>query len=250
MPAISIHQASLQEILPLRSLFLQENNIQIRYDACHVRNWSDSYLIEVDGEKTGYGSVKGLDQLSDRDSIFEYYILPGLRKKAREYFLSLIQTTQVQFLECQTNEPLMSAMMFEFGRDIHSEVMLFEDHLQTHLPQPDVHFRLRTAGEDVFGKKEKDAGQYVLEKNGVIVADGGFLTHYNEPFADLYMEVSPQYQRQGLGAFILQEVKKECYRAGRVPAARCNISNLASRSTLLKAGMRNCGFMLIGKIKT
>jgi GNAT superfamily N-acetyltransferase len=80
------------------------------------------------------------------------------------------------------------------------------------------------------------------------VAAAGFLLHYNKPFADLWMEVREDHRRQGLGSFVLQEVKKECYLAGRVPAARCNMKNPGSRGTLIRAGMRVCGFVLIGNL--
>jgi GNAT superfamily N-acetyltransferase len=66
------------------------------------------------------------------------------------------------------------------------------------------------------------------------------------PFADLYIEVNEVYQRKGLGSFFIQELKKECYRNGRVPAARCSIDNAASKATLLKAGLKIAGYMLLG----
>jgi hypothetical protein len=50
-------KTSVQEILPLRNLFLQENNFQIRYNAQHERGWSNSYLIMYNEEKIGYGSL-------------------------------------------------------------------------------------------------------------------------------------------------------------------------------------------------
>ena len=34
-------------IQPLRSLFLQESNFQIRYDACHWRGWADEYVFHT-----------------------------------------------------------------------------------------------------------------------------------------------------------------------------------------------------------
>ena len=88
----------------------------------------------------------------------------------------------------------------------------------------------------------------MLEFDDEIVATAGFLLHYNEPFADLYMEVRPDCRRRGFGAFILQEVKKACYLAGRVPAARTGLDNVASRATLQKAGFRVSGFMLVGSV--
>jgi GNAT superfamily N-acetyltransferase len=88
------------------------------------------------------------------------------------------------------------------------------------------------------------------EQAGEVVATGGFLLHYNKPLADLYMEVREDCRRRGLGSFLLQELKNECYIAGRVPAARCDIRNTASRATLINAGLRTCGFMSTGKIRT
>jgi len=246
---LQITQTELKEILPLRELYLQEINAQSRYHACHERGWSDSYTLVLEGKKIGYGSVKGLEALSDRDAIFEFYILPFYRKYQSRFFSQLLEVSEAAHIECQTNDPALSALMYEFAESIHSDVVLFEDHISTQMIRKDVVFRRRRKEEDVFGKKEKDIGPYVLEKNGEVVADGGFLTHYNAPFADLFMEVKKEYWGQGLGSYMLQEVKKECYRAGRAPAARCYISNHASRATLLKAGMKVCGFMLTGSVR-
>jgi len=48
MSTISVTKTSLNEILPLRNLFFQENNFQIRYNACHDRGWTDSYIVMPD----------------------------------------------------------------------------------------------------------------------------------------------------------------------------------------------------------
>jgi len=103
-------------------------------------------------------------------------------------------------------------------------------------------------GDQIFGHTSEPVGDYVVELKGEIVASGGFLLHYNPPFADLYMEVREDRRRRGIGSFLLQEVKRECYLAGRVPAARTGIRNVASRATLSKAGLRVCGFMLLGTV--
>jgi len=63
------------------------------------------------------------------------------------------------------------------------------------------------------------------------------------------MEVNAAQRRKGFGSFLLQEVKKECYLSGRVPAARCNIENKASMYTLLRAGLKVAGYMLTGRVK-
>lgn len=49
---------------------------------------------------------------------------------------------------------------------------------------------------------------YVIEMDGEVVASGGFLLHYDKPFADLYMPVRKEWRRLGIGSFLLQEGKK------------------------------------------
>jgi GNAT superfamily N-acetyltransferase len=110
-------------------------------------------------------------------------------------------------------------------------------------------FRKRNETDVVFEHRAEPIGDYVLELNHEIVATGGFLLHYNMPFADLYMEVKEEYRRKGLGSFLIQELKRQCYLAGRVPAARTGTDNIASRATLIKAGCKIAGFMLLGKVK-
>ena len=241
-------KTSLKEILHFRHQYLQENNFQIRYDACHERGWSDSYLLSDDRMPVGYGSVKGKGNLADRDAVFEFYLLPHHRRESNQFYHSLLTTSQARFMECQTNDFLHAAMVFEFGKGIRSDTILFSDHSTTRLQVPNAEVRLRRDSDIIF-EKYKDPGAYVLLVHEEVVASAGFLLHYNMPFADLYMEVRPDFRGHGYGAYILQEVKKHCYAAGRVPAARCSIKNPASRASLLNAGLRICGYMLWAKFK-
>ena len=139
-------------------------------------------------------------------------------------------------------------MLYEFSQNIGADVVLFEDQVVTEYRNPGVVFRAARKSDEPFDPKV-ELGEYVLELKGEVIATGGFLLHYNIPFADLYMDVRKDCRRKGFGNYLLQEVKKECYLAGRVPAARCNIENKASRATLIKAGLKVCGFMLKGDIK-
>lgn len=246
---IKAHLTPLDTILPFRQLFLQENNFQIRYNACHERGWTDSYLLLVDGSAVGYGAVKG-QEIAERNTIFEFYILPSHRKMASVLFKALLDASGVPFIECQSNDLLLSYMLFEFAGSIRSNVILFEDHFITSYVMSNVIFRRTQEADYNSGYKPQDMGAYVLEQEGEIVATGGFLLHYNIPFADLYMDVKENHRKKGLGSFILQELKKECYRNGRVPAARCNIQNQASKATLQKAGLKVVGYMLMGKVRS
>jgi GNAT superfamily N-acetyltransferase len=246
---INATKTNLDAILHLRNLFLQENNFQIRYNACHQRGWTDSYIITFHEAAIGYGSVKGKNDLKDRDTIFEFYIIPTFRNLSSISFLALLNSSGAGFIECQTNEKVLTSLLYLMGENISSPVILFEDDTCTSIAPDNINFRKRRENDIFFEHKAEPAGEYVLEQNNEIVASGGFLLHYNLPFADLYMEVREDMRKKGLGSFLIQELKKQCYLSGRVPAARCSIENIASKATLIKAGLKIAGFMLLGSVK-
>src|ERR1700748_2069466 len=155
---LKVNKAGLKDILPLRELFLKENNFQVRYDACHARGWTDSYLITLDGTEIGYGSVKGKDDLSLRDAIFEFYLTPKNRKYANSAFEMLIKASGVKWIECQSNEGQLSSMLFEFSGNVSSDVILFEDEQFAFLSVPGATFRKKEIGDQSFEHKSEPDG--------------------------------------------------------------------------------------------
>ncbi len=245
---VNVVKTGLTRILPLRAQFLKENNFQIRYHACHERGWTDSYLLTSGEVEIGYGSVKG-QKLADRDTVFEFFVIPPFRARASLWFAELLSISGAGLVECQSNDRLLSSMLFEFARNINADVFLFEGHAPANHECPGGLFRKRRDDDRIFDHVVEPVGEYVVELGGKVVATGGFLSHYNKPFVDLYMEVEANHRRKGVGTFLVQEIIKQCQAAGCVPAARCSVQNAASRATLTKAGMRVCGFMLAGEVK-
>jgi GNAT superfamily N-acetyltransferase len=245
--AILINKTKFEDIHALRELFLFETHCQSRFHATHHRGRSDTWLILHGTDAIGYGAVKGLDE-PDRNTIFEFHILPPYRELAIDCFLELIRASGATFIECQTNHALLAEQLMQFVVDIHTTTILFKDDAVTELPQLDRVVRSRREGDDLFEHHLEPAGDHVLVSEGRILATGGFLTHYNPPFADLYMEVHPDHRRKGHGSFLVQELKKLCYLSGRVPAARCDLDNQASRATLLRSGMTIAGYIRRGRI--
>jgi hypothetical protein len=242
---LKVIKTSLEEIQPFRILFLHENNFQFIYNKCHNNGWADIYLFTINEIKVGYGSVWGKDRREDRDTIFEFYLIRPFRKYSNLIFPEFHSASGSTFIECQSNDLMLSSMLYQYAQNIYAEVILFEDHFQTNFNIHGVIFRKQRA-EDNIGD---EAGEYVLEQNGEIVATGGFVQNYNMPFIDMFMEVKENFHQKGFGSLIVQELKKEAYLLGRIPAARCNIKNQASKATLLKAGLKVCGYILIGNIK-
>jgi GNAT superfamily N-acetyltransferase len=245
---ISVLKTELKNILALRGLFLQETNFQIRYNACHERSWTDPYLLLQDDVAVGYASIKGKDDLNKRDAVFEYFLIPACRTGTYLFFHQLAQVSQARFIECQSNDLILSSLLFQYTKNIVSDTILFKDRSVTEFAMQRTVFRKRREDDMIFEHHSEPVGEFVLELNREIVATGGFLIHYNYPFADHYMEVMEDQRQKGFGSLILQEVKKRSYLAGRVPAARCNIGNNASKATLIRAGFEITGFMLTGEI--
>jgi GNAT superfamily N-acetyltransferase len=235
-----IIKSNLADIESLRDLFLSENNFQFICNKCHAAGWADVYLFSLNGEQVGYGSVWGKDRREDRDTIFEFYVTKPFRKYADQVFTEFIRLSAADFIECQSNDLLLAQMFFVYSGNIKAEAILFEDGFKTTYGIPGTNF---TKNEVPDGSTE-----YRLDLNGVPVATGGFVWNYNFPYIDLYSEVEENHRKKGFGTLITQELKKEAYLLGRIPAARCNVNNLASRYTLIKAGLKICGYRLVGKI--
>ena len=237
---IKVIKTSLAEISTLRDLFLAESPFQFVYHKTHDAGWADTYLFTMNGEQVGYGAIWGKDRREDRDAIFEFYLLKPFRKLSDKIFSEFQKGSGAKYIECQTNDPLLTAVLFDRTVNINVQAILFEDSFQTNFKIPHTLFRKAD---------HKEGGpDYVLEEHGTIVASGGYVWVYNFPFIDMYYEVEESHRRRGFGSLIAQELKNEAYRMNRIPAARCNVNNKASKATLLKAGMRICGHILTGRL--
>ena len=243
---IDISKTGEEEIKSFRILFLEEFNNQFIYDKCHYYNWCDNYIFLADKKTVGYGCIWGLNDRNERNAVFEFYLLPTHQKWAPLFFEQLIAVPGVTKIECQSNDRLLTELVYRYGQNINAEAILFEEYYQTNLSIPGTIFRKRT---DSDFKIKEDDGPYILEHNGQLVAHGGLMQNYNFPYADIYMHVLEAHRRKGFGSLLVQELKKLAYETERVPAARCNIKNSISKATLEKAGLRVCGFILIGELK-
>ena len=239
---LHIAKVPLRDLGNLRAEFLAEIDIQFTYDKCHLYGWADTYLFTVNEMPAGYGSVWGKDKREDRDSIFEYYLKPEFRKHTHNLFKRFIEVCGASFIECQSNDPFLCEVFFEFASDIYAEAILFEDDFDSTLWIDGLKLESQTS-DNRFDRP------FVLKYNDEVVASGGLMLNYNFPYADIYYGVEEVHRRKGYGSFFVQALKKEAYRMGRVPAARTNINNFISKQTMIKAGLKPCGWRLGGKVK-
>src|ERR1043166_1020149 len=250
---LSVTASSVQDILRWRDLYRQEMHCQIVHDSLHSREgWTQPYLLRVDDATVGYGSVLVGGPWTGTRTIFEFYILPEHRTRAFDLFSSLLPASGATAIQTQTNDALLCVMLHACSRDIKSEKIVFEDRLSTaHSPASTV-FRRATADDAarIFPHQREPAGDWVLEVDGKIAATGGILFHYNRPYGDIFMEVAEPFRRQGLGSYMVQELKKVCYALGSIPCARCDTTDIASRRTTQKAGFVPCAHILSGSVSS
>jgi GNAT superfamily N-acetyltransferase len=222
-------------------------NCQIVHDSFPARGFSDPYLIRAEGRTVGYGLVANRH---DPDTVDEFHVLPDFLAAASSMFRQLLATSNATKIRAQSNDRMMLLMLYDCATTITSDTILFEDSFATRLLCAKGVFRKlgQANKEKMFEHKHEPAGEWMIECDGVAVATGGVLFHYNPPYGDLYMEVHESYRRQGFGSYLLQELKRITYEQGKIPAARCSASNIASRNALEKAGMLPCARVLVGDV--
>lgn len=245
--ALSVRVCELNEIAALRENYRREMGCQIIYDSVHVRpGWTIEHILNLDGAAAGYGSVAVSGPWVSSHTLYEFYVEKEFRQRAFDLFTALLANCSAIIMETQTNAPILPIMLYTFGRDVRADAILFEDRFETRLAPEGSGFR-STTPEDVERLRilELDDGAgWVATLNGTIAGAGGVLYHYNRPYGDIYMKIAEPFRRRGLGAYLVQELKRACRDAGSVPAARCNVRNLSSRKTLQKAGFSPCGNLI------
>jgi GNAT superfamily N-acetyltransferase len=251
--AISTELVSNQDILPLRVRYRAEANGQVVHDSIHTRpGWTRSYLHRLGDCVAGFGSVAVAGPWKDKPTVFEFYVVPGQRGRAFDLFEAFVAASGAGFFELQTSDILLTVMLHSYGLGIASEKIIFRDELTTSLPALGSALkRVTSEGESMCCFQER-AGKsdWTLEVNGKAAGSGSLLFHYNHPYCDVAMEINEEYRRRGLGAYLVQELKRIAYEMGGIPAARCDPSNVASRKTLQKAGLVPFAHILVGKIAT
>src|SRR5262245_28167995 len=114
-----------ETILPLRDLYRHEMACQIIHDSWTGRGWNDCYLLKSSDDTLGYATVGGV-RGDPKDTITEFYLLPNHRAAALPLFRPLIDLSGAKIVEAQTNDRLLTLMLFDHAQDIERGPVLFE----------------------------------------------------------------------------------------------------------------------------
>jgi GNAT superfamily N-acetyltransferase len=244
---ITATPTTFQQIHLWRDMYRLEMACQIVHDSIHIRRgWTQEYLLTIGDTPVGYGSVAIGGPWTNQHALYEIYVVPSERLHLFELFKALLDASRPVSIEVQSNDALATVMLHAFASQVTSESILFHDKVTTTLVVPGVTLREPSALEAPDTDAEERQWRRVVEIDGQVAASGGVLFHYNRPYGDIYMDVEESFRRRGLGAFLVQELKRLCYEGGHVPAARCNPTNVASRRTLQRAGFVPCAHILKG----
>ena len=240
-------------VLPLRVDYRREMNCQIVHDSLHRRaGWTNTYALSLDETPAGFGSVAVGGPWTGKPTICEFYVLPAHRGHAFKLFETFLDASGARLMEIQSNDALMAVMLHTYARDVRSEKIVFRDGVTTALVSKGAILQQVTPDEEtqVALAQRQGGTEWRLQMDEETVATGGILFHYNEPYGDIYMEVVERFRRRGLGAFLVQELKRVAYAVGSIPGARCDSDNVASRMTLQKAGFAPYAHILSARIPT
>lgn len=236
---LRVRPTTVPDLASLRERYRSEAACQIVRYSILPRGLADPYLFTAEGEAAGFAGVWS-KHFPDR--ITEFYLLPEFRSFGPRLVRILSEASGATELEVQTNILAGEDLLRECARPVWVENILFHEGSETDVVLPGVVFRRRRATD------EGPEGQWVVEENGRVVGAGGWLTHYNAPYADIYLEVEARARAQGIGGFLAQGLRRACSTAGYRPAARCDPKNIASRRALERGGLEVCGRILAGTL--
>jgi RimJ/RimL family protein N-acetyltransferase len=246
---VSARVCKLDEIAPLRESYREEMDCQIIHDSIHARpGWTIEYALDVAGACIGYGSVAVAGPWSTTHALYEFFVCRAHRHRIFDAFAALVSASTPAMIETQSNAPMLCVMLHTFASNVSAEAILLEDRFETRLAPEGARFRATEAEDEerLRTLNLDDGAGWVVTWNGEIAGAGGVLYHYNRPYGDVYMKIAEPFRGKGLGAYLVQELKAACRAGESVPAARCNVANLASRRTLQKAGFVPCGNLVTG----
>src|SRR5438270_644968 len=175
-------------VLPLRVRYRQEMNCQIVHDSIHRRvGWTSTYALHLDDIHVGFGSVAVGGPWAGKATIFEFFVLPPYRSHAFHLFEVFLDASGARLMEIQSNDALLAVMLHTYARDVSSEKIVFHDSVTTALAPNGAILQKVTADEETLDAIAQRQGgtEWRLQLGADLVATGGILFHYNEPYGDI-----------------------------------------------------------------
>lgn len=243
------HVASLQEIAPLRSQYLDELfQAQELFLELKVRKAS-VYRLSLAKMPVGYVLLDEPEQ-----TLLEYYVTRPFLDQVDAIFGKILQRCGIRQAFCKSFDHTLLSCCLTYQKSVRPYGISFREYApleQIEAPSP-VRVRLANANdiplvvsvnEEIFEADEEihevigNQNMFLFEQGTTLVGFGIFQRNIpGRPDFDIGMLVTKPFRRQGYGAYIIRFLTEYCLQNDWRPICGCAIENIASRRTLEKAG--------------
>lgn len=211
-----------------------------------------------------YGRALGYFAADEQKRLLQFYAV----EKVAKLFAAVIESEWVETAVASTIDPAILSLCLDVQKSISINTYLFHDtqRVTPHLPAfPKAQFRPtamteldrltafntrnneyedEAAIEELFETRQKYAQLLIERQQSFLLIDGDTILGIGEcrvsqsqpPYADIGMIVDKDHRRQGIGTFVLAQLKQHCYQQNVKPICSCFADNIASRKTIEKAG--------------
>lgn len=248
---ITVRPCPPNEISAWRDILQKESGgICVHHSLPRRPGWTVCYALECDQQPAGYGAIAVGGPWQERPTVFEFYLAAPFRHRAFAVFEHFLAVSGARHFEVQSSHTLLAAMLHTFGREIVRDKIIFEDTAVTTLLANGATLRALTSDAEISTYLADRAGHadWALVLDGEEIGYGELYFHYNAPYCDLAMRIAEPHRRRGRGSYLVQELKRLARSLGAVPAARCDVSNIASQGALRRAGLTPRGYMLLAEV--
>ncbi|WP_020568555.1 GNAT family N-acetyltransferase [Neolewinella persica] len=218
------------------------------------RDTAEHWTFTANDQLIGYACV------SEEHGLIQFYLSPKWRHVAVETLRGFIKREAITKGIVGTNNPIFLSAALELMQSVEVDTYLFTDQVQVVVEEK--------AG-DFMPAKEADLDRLVGFYHQSIGAPESWLRGYlgnhvqrgevfflqqqdtiigacevrkstsNDTIADLGMVVSPDFRRQGYGAFLLGKAKAVAHEWARAPICSCEKDNIGSTQSIQKNGFRS-----------
>ncbi|MCP4182278.1 MAG: GNAT family N-acetyltransferase [Hyphomicrobiales bacterium] len=214
------------------------------------------------------GRCAGYFAASYDKRLLQFYVADDFLQQVGKLFATVIGSEWVETAVASTIDPVALSLCLDVQKQVSVSTYLFQDLRRGRQDLPvylEAEFRLSTLQDldillDFHGRNNEFEDTDAIESNfgnhrnyvlslieqkqsfGLynreeLLGTGEYRINKNQPpFADIGMIVDRKYRRQGIGAWILTQLKAYCYSQNTVPICSCAVENIVSRKTIEKAG--------------
>lgn len=249
---------------------IEINNVTSKEKADKLRtNYFNTLISPIDGywQNVVIGNSKlyeiiynkkivGHFSVTAHKTLVEFYVLKEYYMYSEEIFKYILCSDMVADAEVSTKQHEFLSLCLDFQRGIRVSSYLFTDAMKINYKlnhYKNLCFRLAKYS-DIEGLKNKCESAFEGYYEGLIANDQLFVLYDGDillgmgefriikmehgEFGDIGMVVAPEHRRKGVGTYIITKLVEQCYKNNVSPMAGCDSENIASKNTLMKAGLK------------